>query len=93
MSGNNRKRGTIGGRDGLISTRLTSVRSGIVSTANTISATSSGAIFQDPSVPLDLGENSVSTLPGIIVVTRIPSCRWSSIIASLIPFSPNFDAL
>ena len=35
----------------------------------------------------------MSTLPGIIVVTRMLSKRWSSIIASAKPFSANFEAL
>jgi hypothetical protein len=66
------------GRDGRISTLLTMVRAGIRKTMDTASATSSGAIIQlvlaargFPGVP----ENSVSTLPGMMELTRTLSWR------------------
>ena len=37
--------------------------------------------------------NRVFTLPGMMIETRTSSCRTSSIIASVIPTSPNLDAL
>src|ERR1017187_1313730 len=66
------------GRDGRISTRLTMVRDGMRNTMDTASATSSGAIIQ--LVSADLGfpgvpENSVSTLPGMMELTRTLSWR------------------
>src|ERR1035441_5137907 len=68
----------LAGRDGRISTRLTMVRAGIRNTMDTASATSSGAIIQLVSV--DLGfpgvpEKSVSTLPGMMELTRTLSWR------------------
>src|SRR5262249_2265966 len=51
------------GFDGRTSTRLISVRSGVRRSILTMSAMSSGAIFQVSSPPLP---NSVATLPGMI---------------------------
>ena len=54
----------LGGFEGRTSTRLIRVLSGIRSMPMTISAMSSGAIFQsEPEPPL---RNSVATLPGMI---------------------------
>ena len=68
----------LAGRDGRISTRLTMVRTGIRNTMDTASAMSSGAIIQE--VPPARGfsgvpENSVSTLPGMMELTRTLSWR------------------
>ena len=54
----------------------------------TSSAWSAHAFLVDPSPP-----KSVWTLPGMTVLTRTPSKRRSSIIASLIPSRPNLLAL
>lgn len=64
-----------GGREGRISTRLTRVRWGIESTAMTMVATSAGAIFHSEGLLAERGEKSVSTLPGMMVVTRMFSLR------------------
>ena len=82
-----------GGFEGLTSTRLTSVRPGRRNSEMTMSEISSGAIFQSAPLVDPPVENSVDTLPGMMLVTRTLSWRWSSINASLNPFNPNFDAL
>src|SRR6185295_66591 len=72
------------GLEGLISTRLIRVRSGMRSRSRTTSATSEAAIFQ-PSDDERPDPNSVATLPGMISLTRTFSYLVSSIIASVKP--------
>ena len=65
------------GREGRISRLLIMVRAGMRNTRATASATSSGAIIQLVSPERSDGppENFVSTLPGMMVLTRMLSWR------------------